>query len=61
MKDYKFRVSILRPFNYEYAFIYLYNIDENLSREEIEDLARDKFIKQFGKYDKEELSVAWCL
>lgn len=61
MKDYKFRVSVLRPFNYEYAFIYLDNIDENLSGEEIEDLVRDEFIKRFGKYDKEELSVAWCL
>ena len=60
MKDYKFRVSILRPFNYEYAFIYLDNVDVNLSGKELEDLAKDKFIKQFGKYNREELSVAWC-
>lgn len=62
MKSYKFKVTILEPFNCDYAHIYLDNIDENLSKEKIEDLVKDKFIEKFGKvYKKEELSVGWCI
>lgn len=62
MKSYKFKVTILEPFNYEYAHIYLDIIDENLSTQEIEDLVKDKFIEQFGKeYKKEKLTVTWCI
>lgn len=56
----KFRVTILKPFNDDFAYIYLDNINKNLTRKEVEDLVKEEFIKKFGKYKKEELSVAWC-
>ena len=60
VKNYKLKVSVLKPFCDIHAYIYLNNIDENLSLKEVEEMAKLEFRKQFEEYKSEKLSIAFC-